>query len=151
MENQLTILSESLDKKLEVLQKIREYNKRQEEVDMGLFDDAVEEKQRLIDEVVHLDEGFEIMYEKLARELEGNRERYAAQIRELQKKVSRVTELSVTVQAQEARNKKLIESYFARERAEIGQRRKNAKSAYDYYKSMSGAGYVAPQMYDNKK
>ena len=153
MENQLTILSESLDKKLEVLQKIREYNKRQEEifsaeeVDMSLFDDAVEEKQRLIDEVVHLDEGFEIMYEKLARELEGNRERYAAQIRELQKKVSRVTELSVTVQAQEARNKKLI----ARERAEIGQRRKNAKSAYDYYKSMSGAGYVAPQMYDNKK
>lgn len=111
MENQLTILSESLDKKLEVLQKIREYNKRQEEifsaeeVDMSLFDDAVEEKQRLIDEVVHLDEGFEIMYEKLARELEGNRERYAAQIRELQKKVSRVTELSVTVQAQEARNK----------------------------------------------
>lgn len=66
MENQLTILSESLDKKLEVLQKIREYNKRQEEifsaeeVDMSLFDDAVEEKQRLIDEVVHLDEGFEI-------------------------------------------------------------------------------------------
>ena len=44
MENQLTILSESLDKKLEVLQKIREYNKRQEEifsaeeVDMSLFD-----------------------------------------------------------------------------------------------------------------
>ena len=89
MENQLTILSESLDKKLEVLQKIREYNKRQEEifsaeeVDMSLFDDAVEEKQRLIDEVVHLDEGFEIMYEKLARELEGNRERYAAQARRL--------------------------------------------------------------------
>jgi len=154
MENQLTILSESLDKKLEVLQKIREYNKRQEEifsaeeVDMSLFDDAVEEKQRLIDEVVHLDEGFEIMYEKLAKELEGNRERYAAQIRELQKKVSKVTELSVSV---EARNKKLIESYFAKERAGIGQRRKNAKSAYDYYKSMSGAGYVAPQMYDNKK
>ena len=63
MENQLIILSESLDKKLEVLQKIQDYNKRQEEifsaenVDMSLFDDAVEEKQRLIDEVVRLDEG----------------------------------------------------------------------------------------------
>ena len=97
MENQLTILSESLDKKLEVLQKIREYNKRQEEifsaekVDMSLFDDAVEEKQRLIDEVVRLDEGFEILYEKLAKELEGNRQRYAAQIRELQAKVAKVT------------------------------------------------------------
>ena len=32
MESQLTILSESLDRKLEVLQKIQEYNKRQEEV-----------------------------------------------------------------------------------------------------------------------
>ena len=151
MENQLTILSESLDKKLEVLQKIREYNKRQEEifsaekVDMSLFDDAVEEKQRLIDE------GFEILYEKLAKELEGNRQRYAAQIRELQAKVAKVTELSVSVQAQEARNKKLVENYFARERAGIGQRRKNAKSAFDYYKSMSGAGYVPPQMYDNKQ
>ena len=93
MENQLTILSESLDKKLEVLQKIRE----------------------------------------------------------LQAKVAKVTELSVSVQAQEARNKKLVENYFARERAGIGQRRKNAKSAFDYYKSMSGAGYVPPQMYDNKQ
>ena len=87
MESQLTILSESLDKKLEVLRKIQEYNRRQEEVfsaekvDMSLFDDAVEEKQRLIDEVVRLDDGFEIMYEQLARELEGNRQRYAAQIR----------------------------------------------------------------------
>lgn len=157
MESQLTILSESLDKKLEVLRKIQEYNRRQEEVfsaekvDMSLFDDAVEEKQRLIDEVVRLDDGFEIMYEKLARELEGNRQRYAAQIRELQAKVAEVTELSVSVQAQEARNKKLIESYFAKERANIGQRRKSARSAFDYYKSMSSTGYAQPQMYDSKK
>ena len=157
MESQLTILSESLDKKLEVLRKIQEYNRRQEEVfsaekvEMSLFDDAVEEKQRLIDEVVRLDDGFEIMYEKLARELEGNRQRYAAQIRELQAKVAKVTELSVSVQAQEARNKKLIESYFAKERANIGQRRKSARSAFDYYKSMSSTGYTQPQMYDSKK
>ena len=78
-------------------------------------------------------------------------QRYAAQIKEMQAKVAKVTELSVSVQAQEARNKKLVENYFARERAGIGQRRKNAKSAFDYYKSMSGAGYVPPQMYDNKQ
>ena len=157
MESQLTILSESLDRKLEVLQKIQEYNKRQEEifsaenVDISQFDAAVEEKQHLIDEIVRLDDGFEILYEKLAKELEGNRQRYAAQIRDLQTKVAKVTELSVSVQAQEARNKKLIENYFAGERTKIGQRRKSAKSAFDYYKSMSGAGYVPPQMYDSKQ
>ena len=111
MESQLTILSESLDRKLEVLQKIQEYNKRQEEVfsaekvDIRQFDAAVEEKQHLIDEVVRLDDGFEILYEKLAKELEGNRQRYAAQIKEMQAKVAKVTELSVSVQAQEARNR----------------------------------------------
>ena len=157
MESQLTISSESLDRKLEVLQKIQEYNKRQEEVfsaekvDIRQFDAAVEEKQHLSDEVVRLDDGFEILYEKLAKELEGNRQRYAAQIKEMQAKVAKVTELSVSVQAQEARNKKLVENYFARERAGIGQRRKSAKSAFDYYKSMSGAEYVPPQMYDNKQ
>ena len=154
MESQLTILSESLDRKLEVLQKIQEYKEEifsAQNVDISQFDAAVEEKQRLIDEVVRLDDGFEIMYAKLAKELEGNRQHYAAQIRELQTKVAKVTELSVSVQAQEARNKKLVENYFARERAGIGQRRKSAKSAFDYYKSMSGAGYVPPQMYDNKQ
>ena len=135
MESQLTILSESLDRKLEVLQKIQEYNKRQEEVfsaekvDIRQFDAAVEEKQHLIDEVVRLDDGFEILYEKLAKELEGNRQRYAAQIKEMQAKVAKVTELSVSVQAQEARNKKLVENYFARERAGIGQRRKRVPRA----------------------
>ena len=121
---------------------------------MSLFDDAVEEKQRLIDEVVRLDEGFEILYEKLAKELE-QMGADAICIKDMANlllpKVAKVTELSVSVQAQEARNKKLVENYFARERAGIGQRRKNAKSAFDYYKSMSGAGYVPPQMYDNKQ
>ena len=40
MENQLTILSESLDKKLEVLQKIREYNKRQTELSHDVLNPA---------------------------------------------------------------------------------------------------------------
>ena len=137
MESQLTILSESLDRKLEVLQKIQEYNKRQEEVfsaekvDIRQFDAAVEEKQHLIDEVVRLDDGFEILYEKLAKELEGNRQRYAAQIKEMQAKVAKVTELSVSVQAQEARNKKLVENYFARERAGIGPRRRSGRRVFE--------------------
>ena len=48
-------------------------NKRQEEVfsaekvDIRQSDAAVEEKQHLIDEVVRLDDGFEILYEKLAK------------------------------------------------------------------------------------
>ncbi len=157
MENSLTILSESLDKKLEILQKVQEYNKQQEkafsEETIGLddFDAAIGEKGKLIDEINRLDAGFETLYEKLADELKNNRERYAAQIRELQQKVAAVTDLSVTVQAQEARNKQLVEQYFAKRRAGIKEGRTSSKAAYNYYKNMSNANAVPPQFMDSKK
>lgn len=157
MESQLSILSESLDKKLQVLQKITEYNKLQEQsfqngtAKLEDFDEAVEQKGRLIEEISRLDEGFELLYARLAEELQGNRERYKDQILVLQQKVAQVTELSVAIQAQEQRNKKLVEEFFARERRNIRESRKASKAAYGYYKSMSAASYIQPQIYDNKK
>lgn len=157
MESQLSILSESLDKKLQVLQKIIEYNKLQEQsfqsgtAKLEDFDEAVEQKGRLIEEISKLDQGFELLYARLAEELQGNREHYRAQIQTLQQKIARVTELSVTIQAQEQRNKKLVEEFFARERRNIRESRKASKVAYGYYKSMSGANYIQPQIYDSKK
>lgn len=157
MENQLQILSESLDRKLEVLKEIQEYNQRQEaafsseSVDMDEFDEAVAEKDRLIEKLTLLDAGFETMYEKLARELEGNRDKYKVQIKELQEKISKVMEMSVLIQAQEARNKNLVEQYFNRERRNLQQNRKHATTAYNYYKSLSGTNTETSQFMDSKK
>ena len=116
-----------------------------------MLDEAVEEKGQLIDKLNKLDEGFDIMYQNLAAELKGNRGRYASQIKELQEKIKKVTDMSVSVQAQEARNKKLIEEYFANARAGVGRMRKSSKAAYDYYKSMSGAGLQTARFLDDKK
>lgn len=157
MESQLTILSESLDKKLQVLNEIQEYNKKQEKcfleetVDLEGFDAAIEEKERLIGKLRKLDEGFETVYGRLAEELNGNREKYKDQIGVLQDKIRQVTELGVSVQAQEQRNKKLVEQYFARAYSNIRQGRKSSKAAYDYYKSMSGNVMTPPQFMDSKK
>lgn len=157
MENQLLILAESLEKKIQVLQEIQEYNKRQEQcflsetVDLDGFDAAVEEKGKLIEKLSRLDEGFEILYEKLSSQLRDNREKYASQIKELQQLITRVTELGVTIQAQEARNKQLVERFFAKERDGIRKGRRASKAAYEYYKRASNTSYVPPQIYDNKK
>ncbi len=157
MENQLTILSESLDKKLQVLAEIREYNDRQEktftgqQVDLVDFDEAAEEKGRLIEKLTRLDDGFELLYKRIAEQLAGNKEQYAVQIRELQEKIKQVTDMSVSIQAQESRNKKLVEEYFRNARAGLGQNRKSSKVAYDYYKSMSGAGLGSSRFMDDKK
>lgn len=157
MVSQLTILAESLDKKLQVLERIQEYNRKQEaafvegQVTLEDFDEAVEQKGRLIEELTRLDEGFEIMYARLAEELQENRSRYAEQIRILQQKITVITDMSMSIQAQEKRNKQLVEQYFSRERTKLGESRKTSKAAFDYYRNMSNTAYVEPQMYDNKK
>lgn len=157
MENSLSILSESLDSKQELLKRIQEYNRRQEKIfsgetaDLEAFDAALEEKGKLIDEINRLDAGFETLYQRLSGELKANRQRYAAQIKELQQKIAVVTELSVTVQAQEARNKQLVEQYFAKRRAGIKEGRVSSRAAYNYYKNMSNANAVPPQFMDSKQ
>lgn len=157
MDNYLKILEESLQKKVQVLKEIQTYNEKQrqafesQEVKLDQFDEAIEQKGKLIDRINKLDEGFETLYANVAEELKGNREKYAAQIKVLQQLVKQVTDMGMSVQAQEARNKALVEEYFSKERAGIRQDRINSKAAYDYYKKVNNVAYTPPQFYDSKK
>lgn len=157
MDNYLKILEESLRKKLQVLDEIQVYNEKQKQVfqsdsvELDEFDAAVEEKGKLIEQISKLDEGFEVLYSNVAKELEGNKEKYVTQIQTLKQLVQQVTEKGVSIQAQEARNKALIESYFAKEREQIRQGRQASKAAYDYYKNMSNTNTVPPQFLDSKQ
>lgn len=153
----LEILEDSLKKKLEVLEAIAAYNARQQEIfqadraDLDAFDESIEEKGALIERIALLDEGFESLYAKVSQELQDNRAQYAAQIQRLQTLVRQVTEKSVAIRAQEARNKSLIEEYFKKERLKIRNDRKGSKAAYDYYKSANRAAYAAPQFLDSRQ
>lgn len=155
--NYLTLLEESLRRKLKVMDEIQEYNLRQQEifqsddVDLDRFDEYVEEKGNLVDKLTALDNGFEKLYANVAEELKGNREQYAEQIKILQGLITEVTDTSVTIQAQEARNKKLIQDYFTKERKGLQMNRKTSKAAIDYYKTMSKSSVVLPQFMDSKK
>lgn len=157
MENQLNVLSESLDKKIQVLKEIQKYNEVQEacfkdgEANLADFDKAVDQKGMLIEKLNKLDEGFEILYAKLAEQLKENKERYASQIADLQQKIKLVTELGVSIQAQEKRNKALVEQFFVKERHGIRQGRQSSKVAYDYYKNMSQSGFAYSQFMDSKQ
>lgn len=156
MKNYLGILEESLRKKLKLLDEIQAYNEAQsqvfsgEEVQVDKFDEYIDEKGRLIEQVLKLDEGFETLYAHLSEELKGNREKYAKEIASLQELVKQVTEKSVSVQAQEARNKALIEAYFAKEKKQIGQGRRSSAVAFNYYTSANKALQLDSQ-FDSRK
>jgi len=157
MDNSLAVLSESLSLKIDVLKRIQEYNERQKEAfsvdepDMNSFDEAIEEKGRLIERLEELDNGFEILYENIGALLKQDKAKYAVQIREIKDKIVVVTEMSMSIQAQEARNKKLVEEYFAREKNVIKNSRVGSRAAFDYYRNMAGMNVPGHSILDSKK
>lgn len=143
MENSLNILSESLDEKYQLLMEIQKYNEKQaeafgnEQMNLDAFDAAIEEKDALIERLLRLEEGFELLYQNISKDLKENQTKYASKIRQLQEKIQKVMDLSVAIQAQEARNKRLVEDYFRRERGNLRQSRLGAEAAFSYYRTMS--------------
>lgn len=157
IENYLEILEESLKKKIVVLDEIEDYTTkqesllRQENVSMEELDANMEQKDELIQKLTDLDEGFEALYERVKEQLSANRDAYKDQIKRLQALITKVTEKSVSVQAKESRNKKLVEDYFTRKKSEIRQGRQASKTVLNYYKSMSDSSAISSQIMDQKK
>lgn len=153
----LNILKESLEKKLTVLDKISEVGDAQTEllkeepVDLEHFDACVDEKDAFIEELSELDDGFESLYEKVREELMENKGQYAEQIKTLQDLISQVTDKSVSIQAQEQRNKALVEKALKAQRRDVGNARRNSQVAFGYYQNMSRPGGDAGSSFSTKK
>lgn len=157
MNQYLTILIESLKKKVKVLDEIQKCNEKQADLfkvpdtSLDAFDGTVEEKSKLIEALVKLDEGFETIYARIAEEVASHKELYADQIKELQELIKKVTDQSVTIQAQEARNKELVEQYFRSQKNQLKAKKQSSSVAINYYKNMSKTSVVSPQFLDSKK
>lgn len=151
------IMIQSLNKKLQVLDRIIELNiiqKEQLEDPMSqveVFDNTVEEKAKLIEQMNQLDSGFEKLFARVKEVLEGNKEEYSESIRIMQGAIRRITDKSMEIQAQEARNKELMVRKFTYVKESAKNVRTNSKVATRYYKNMMNLNYVDPQFMDNKK
>ena len=157
MKNYLQILQDSLVKKLELLTRIEEKSLEQSEmlknknVDLALIDLNMDEKAKLIDEVLALDNGFESFYEKIRTHLIPNKEQYKFEIETLQKMIEKVTAKSASIQAIEARNKAEMEVVFSSQKKGLQGKRNAMSVARDYYQNMNKVKYVSPQFLDRKK
>ena len=157
MGNYLQILQDSLVKKLELLDEIEKKSLEQSDmikepnVDLALVDFNMDEKAKLIDDVLALDDGFESIYEKIREQLIANKEQFKPQINELQSLIEKVTEKSASIQAIEARNKTQMEVVFASQKREVQSRRNAMSVAKDYYQTMNKVKHVSPQFLDQKK
>ena len=153
----LQILQDSLVKKLNLLSKIEEKSLEQSKmlknknVDLNLVDFNMDEKAKLIEEVLSLDDGFESIYEKIRIHLVPNKELYKAEIKKMQEMIEKVTEKSASIQAIEARNKAEMEVVFSGQKKGIQSKRNAMSVARDYYQNMNKVKHVSPQFLDQKK
>ena len=152
----IDIMLQSLEKKEVVLDRIIEANVRQEAVlknpegDPEEFDETVETKGVLIEQLEQLDSGFQKLFDHMKEELDGQRESYAKQIEQMQIHIRSITDKSVQIQAQEARNKDLMTQKFARIKEMAKQTRASSNMVNQYYKNMSKLNVVDPQFLDDK-
>lgn len=115
----IDIMIQSLEKKEQVLDRIIELDIKQKnqledpQLTPDDFDEVVEAKSRLIDQLNNLDSGFEKLFERTKEELNGHKEDYKEQIRTMQEHIRSITDKSVKIQSQEARNKDLMTLKFA--------------------------------------
>lgn len=155
--NYIIILTESLEKKLQVLDKISTENLSQRELlksedfDMEAFETSVDRKSELIEQISFLDEGFETMYERVREALNTKKQSYQEEIATLKKLISAVTEKSVIIQKQEQENRILAEAQFSREKKKVQQIKNSRQVTSHYYKNMAKLNYVEPQFMDKKK
>ena len=130
-DNYIDIMLQSLKKKEQVLKAIVDENLKQREI---------------LEDVNGEADAFDATVE----ELEGNQDKYAEQIRQMKEYIKKITDKSIEIQAQEARNKDLMTSKFATIKKQVKTMRKSSAAASEYYKTMAKLNYVDPQFMDGK-
>lgn len=156
-ETYIEIMIQSLNKKLQVLDAIIEQNIKQKDIledqksTVEEFDATVEAKTVLIEQMQQLDSGFEKLFDRVKEELTEKKEDYTEAISTMQSCIRRITDMSMEIQAQEARNRDLMVRKFAYVKETAKNVRTNAKVASQYYKNMMKLNYVDSQFMDNKK
>ena len=153
----LSIMIQSRQKKRKVLDEIIEKNKEQrrileqEDLDADAFEQNVKLKSDLVDQIDFLDEGFEELYARVKAVIETEKQDHKEEILMMKQLITEITEKSVTIQSEEARNRRLVEHRFTQERKKVRSRKDTSTIANQYYKNMSKLNFVDAQFMDKKK
>lgn len=147
MDDYVQIMVESLQKKSELLERLITKNAAQtavvegkdfDEIDWDAFNLLVAEKEIAIDRINKMDEGFQSLYDRVKNQLNDGKDKYASQIKEIQRLIGVVTDQGVQIRTEEERNRKLIESVLGGKKKTIRTTRNSLKVANSYAQTMQG-------------
>ena len=139
----ISILIDSLKKKIEVLERLRDDTEKQEEIlsrdelDFDAFNKTIESKEKSLARLSELDDGFLEVYEKVAPLFKNDKESYENEITYLKELVRRVTDYSTMLTALEERNKVKLSIHLNRGKQRIKEYKQSSKTVAAYYKNIA--------------
>ncbi len=154
----ISILIDSLKKKIEVLERLKDDTMKQEELlsrdelDFDAFNKTIESKDKSLARLNELDDGFLEVYEKVAPLFKKDKDSYENEITYMKELVRRVTDYSTTLTALEERNKVKLTIHLNRGKQRIKDYKQSSKTVAAYYKNI--ANKRTPEgstFYDKKK
>ena len=138
----IDMLINSLQKKYDVLVILDKNERKQEEALAGqkvtpdelnaLFD----EKNNCINKLEELDLGFERLYERTREEINANKDMYKKEIILMQDIIRRISDLTVSLQARQTRNRERYMAFFENKKQEVKKFKRSSKTVSSYYKNM---------------
>lgn len=153
----VNIMQESLERKERYLKEILELTKEQERIakekkfDEEAFNELIDKKDVLINNVNEIDKGFTAVYDRVRTEVMENKHLYAEQLVNMQELIRRCVDLGMEIEAQENRNRATLEQVFSVGFKGIKQVKQSKKAANKYYKAMSNGNVNDSVLYDRKK
>ena len=151
------VLADSLQKKFTALESILNITKTQEELlqeenfDEECFLETIKSKQIYIDQITELDNGFEVVYNRVKQELDADRMLYVDDIANMQKLITKITDLGIDIEALEKRNKVQMDKVLAEKKQQFRGIRMNNSAASNYYRNMVNQQYSQSYFLDKKK
>ena len=146
-----------LSKKEVHLTKLLELTKEQEallkedEFNEAEFALIIEKKSGNLRKLEEFDNGFQSLYNRIAEEIQNNKEAYKEQILEMQTLITSVTDIGVKLSALEEKNKAALEVKLQDRKQNIRRFKVSKQTADKYYKNMIGMQTGASYFMDQKK
>lgn len=153
----IEILADSLKKKLNILKEISRLSAEQkkliqeERLDLEAFSGFVEKKGECIDTLNNLDSGFQKIFDRVKDILTEQPEEYKEQIAEMKRLIAEIMQLSMSIQAEEERNKEAIKTHFSKLKKEARQIKNSQQAIQSYYNTMNKIDLTDAQFLDKKK
>lgn len=110
-----------------------------------------DKKAKELEELEKADDGFQQVYNRVKDELQSNRLKYEEEIKTMQGLIRTITDCTTKIQAQEFRNKQLMEYFLQSKKREIRAFKSGHKAANQYTNHLPNREMGKSYFFDNKK